>query len=101
MSKQSSMKTTHVHSALPWRVRRLIGRTIQRGFDSRPAKNQPTPSIGGIASGSSNNTRSIWSDSPLPRAMWWLSKVEEIKTGKLAGKIFCMQLPPLPDLVEM
>lgn len=77
------------------------GRTIQRVWLTQAAKNYD-PEVKGARIWV-EHMRSVWSDSPFSAQGDVVAlKAEEIKTGKLAGKMaLYAAIKPLPDLVEM
>lgn len=101
MSKQSSKEKQPTFTRVAVEGATVDGRTIQRVWLTQAAKNYD-PEIKGARIWV-EHMRSIWSDSPFSAQGDVVAlKAEEIKTGKLAGKMaLYAAIKPLPDLVEM
>lgn len=101
MSKQSSKEKQPTFTRVAVEGATVDGRTIQRVWLTQAAKNYD-PEVKGARIWV-EHMRSIWSDSPFSAQGDVVAlKAEEIKTGKLAGKMaLYAAIKPLPDLVEM
>lgn len=101
MSKQSSKEKQPTFTRVAVEGATVDGRTIQRVWLTQAAKNYD-PEVKG-ARVWVEHMRSMWSDSPFSAQGDVVAlKAEEIKTGKLAGKMaLYAAIKPLPDLVEM
>ncbi|WP_304349747.1 GPO family capsid scaffolding protein [Comamonas testosteroni] len=101
MSKQASKEKQPTFTRVAVEGATVDGRTIQRVWLTQAAKNYD-PEVKGARIWV-EHMRSIWSDSPFSAQGDVVAlKAEEIKTGKLAGKMaLYAAIKPLPDLVEM
>lgn len=101
MSKQASKDKQPTFTRVAVEGATVDGRTIQRVWLTQAAKNYD-PEVKGARIWV-EHMRSVWSDSPFSAQGDVVAlKAEEIKTGKLAGKMaLYAAIKPLPDLVEM
>lgn len=101
MSQKSSKEKQPTFTRVAVEGATVDGRTIQRVWLTQAAKNYD-PEVKGARIWV-EHMRSIWSDSPFSAQGDVVAlKAEEIKTGKLAGKMaLYAAIKPLPDLVEM
>jgi hypothetical protein len=101
MSKKSSKEKQPTFTRVAVEGATVDGRTIQRVWLTQAAKNYD-PEVKGARIWV-EHMRSVWSDSPFSAQGDVVAlKAEEIKTGKLAGKMaLYAAIKPLPDLVEM
>ena len=101
MSQKSSKEKQPTFTRVAVEGATVDGRTIQRVWLTQAAKNYD-PEVKGARIWV-EHMRSVWSDSPFSAQGDVVAlKAEEIKTGKLAGKMaLYAAIKPLPDLVEM